>query len=120
MRRSMHPALLDHLKQNNINVGEDLDSLNGRFEFVLRNLTGVNCSGGADAFRQRGYCLTGDSLLKMMAIYMRVRCGLPVVCIIDVGALGHTMFGVNKQRGSRCNNVLHFSSFFFPFLLLNM
>ncbi len=79
MRKAMHPGLLSHLQQNNINVGEDLDSLSSRFEFVLRSLTGVSSEEGTKLFANRGYCLTGDSLLKMLAIFVRVRCGIPVV-----------------------------------------
>jgi len=32
-----------------------------------------------------GYCLTGDGLLKMLAIHVRVRCGIPVVLMGECG-----------------------------------
>ena len=31
------------------------------------------------------YCLTGDTLLKMLAIYLRIRCGIPAVLMGECG-----------------------------------
>ena len=91
LRSGMHPGLLNHLKKNGINVGEDLDQLSPKFYEILAALTEVkkteeeakNIMGGK-------YCLTGDSLLKMLAIFARLRCGVPVVLMGECGC-GKTM-----------------------------
>ena len=49
LRRSMHPLLLKHLEQNNITVGEDLDSVNRRHWEILSALTGVRRTAGEAA-----------------------------------------------------------------------
>ncbi len=58
---------------------------------MLSALTGVERSR-EQASRLMGgkYVLTGDSLLKMLAIYVRVQCGLPVVLMGECGC-GKTM-----------------------------
>merc|ERR1739848_53321 len=87
----MHPGLLSYLKKNNINVGEDLDILSNRFQDVLSALTGVNHSSDyINTIMNGNYCLTGDNLLKMLAIYSRLRCGVPVVIMGECGC-GKTM-----------------------------
>eukprot|EP00339_Tiarina_fusa_P012556 CAMPEP_0117006680 /NCGR_PEP_ID=MMETSP0472-20121206/6824_1 /TAXON_ID=693140 ORGANISM="Tiarina fusus, Strain LIS" /NCGR_SAMPLE_ID=MMETSP0472 /ASSEMBLY_ACC=CAM_ASM_000603 /LENGTH=1949 /DNA_ID=CAMNT_0004708219 /DNA_START=485 /DNA_END=6331 /DNA_ORIENTATION=+ len=91
MRDRMHPGLLNHLQQNRINVGEDLDSLNGEFHKILSSVTEVKRSANAGkALLDGKYCLTGDSLLKMLAIFARLRCGVPVVLMGECGC-GKTM-----------------------------
>lgn len=86
LREKMHPGLLRHLQQNNINVGADLDQLGSQYEQILGSLTDVRRSK-ADAAGLLGgrYCLTGDSLVKMLAIYVRVRCGIPVILMGECG-----------------------------------
>jgi hypothetical protein len=56
--------------------------LSDRFEQILRALTGVR--GNVQQARKE-YCLTGDALLKMLAIYVRIRCGIPVVLCGECG-----------------------------------
>ena len=86
LRSSMHPSLLKFLLKNKINVGESLDALSGRFHEVLGALTEVYRS--ADEAKQIGggnYCLTGDNLLKMLAIFIRLRVGIPVILMGECG-----------------------------------
>ena len=86
LRTKMHPGLLRHLQQNNINVGADLDQLGSQYEQILGSLTDVRRSKGNAASILGGrYCLTGDSLMKMLAIYARVRCGIPVILMGECG-----------------------------------
>jgi hypothetical protein len=80
MISKMHPSLLRHLQQNNIVVGEELTSLGARHQTILQSVTGVVRSKQETKELMGGkYCLTGDNMLKMLAIYYRVRCGIPVV-----------------------------------------
>ena len=91
MRAKMHPRLLEHLKENKINVGEDLNTVNAKFHEILGSLTGVYLSlDQASKIMGGNYCLTGDSLLKMLAIFVRSRCGVPVVLMGECGC-GKTM-----------------------------
>ena len=91
MREKMHPGLLSHLTQNKINVGEDLHELGADFHKILSSLTGVNRTSEQGKKLLGGkYCLTGDSLLKMLAIFVRIRCGVPVVLMGECGC-GKTM-----------------------------
>eukprot|EP00004_Rigifila_ramosa_P001109 TRINITY_DN1107_c0_g1_i3.p1 TRINITY_DN1107_c0_g1~~TRINITY_DN1107_c0_g1_i3.p1 ORF type:complete len:6204 (+),score=1430.96 TRINITY_DN1107_c0_g1_i3:1580-18613(+) len=91
LRSKMHPQLLQHLEQNNINVGEDLDRLNARYYEVLSVLTGVHRNRESAGQLLGGkYCLTGDSLIKMLAIFVRIRCGIPVLLMGECGC-GKTM-----------------------------
>ena len=91
MRKSMHPGLVEFLENNHIKVGESLNELNDRHHEILNGLTGKTWTR-----RQAGgllggkYCLTGDALLKMLAIVVRMRCGLPVVLLGECGC-GKTM-----------------------------
>ena len=91
MRSAVHPHLLEHLEANGVRIGEGLEALNARHHQVLGALTGV--ARGRDeaaALLSGRYCLTGDSLLKMLAIFVRVRCGIPVVLMGECGC-GKTM-----------------------------
>jgi hypothetical protein len=86
MKDSMHPTLLRQLEQNNIDVGASLEELNSRFVDILGMLTGVQRTREEAGQLMRGdYAITGDNLLKMLAIFVRVRCGLPVVLSGECG-----------------------------------
>ena len=91
MEHAMHPHLLAHLRANGVKVGEGLAALNARHHEVLGTLTGV-CRTAKEAHAVLGgaYCITGDALLKMLAIHVRARCGLPVVLCGECGC-GKTM-----------------------------
>ena len=95
LREKMHPGLLAHLERNEINVGENLDQLSSdsKFHTILGALTGVYRTMEEASLLLKGndnYCLTGDNLLKMLAIYARLRCGVPVVLMGECGC-GKTM-----------------------------
>lgn len=91
MRASMHAGLLSYLEDNKINVGENLTELNARFHEILSSLTEVSKTREQASDLMGGnYCLTGDALLKMLAIFVRIRCGVPVVLMGECGC-GKTM-----------------------------
>ena len=102
MRKKMHPGLLKHLEQNRINVGAELEQLSSQHEQILSSLTGVKRSKAEADKLLSGYCLTGDSLMKMLAIFVRVRCGIPVVLLGEAG-IGKTyilqfLSALNKSK----------------------
>ena len=86
MKKEMHPTLMEFLKGNQVNIGESLDQLSARHHEILGALTEVyreaeeakNVGGG-------NYCLTGDNLLKMLAIFIRLRVGIPVILMGECG-----------------------------------
>ena len=86
MEESMHPNLLAFLKQNRFTVGESLDQISKKHESILGALTEVHRTG-EDAKNVGGgnYCLTGDNLLKMLAIFIRLRVGIPVILMGECG-----------------------------------
>ena len=60
MKEKMHPGLLRHLQQNNINVGADLESLNASQDQILGALTDVKRSKAEASNLLSGtFCLTG-------------------------------------------------------------
>jgi len=82
----IHPHLLAHLKSNGVRIGEGLEALNARHHEVLSALTGVHrTKEAAGKLMGGGYCLTGDAMLKMLAIFVRVTCGIPVVLMGECG-----------------------------------
>ena len=86
MRKNMHPNLLEFLEQNRINVGESLNELSSRHHEILGALTEVYRSADESKNLMEGhYCLTGDNLLKMLAIFIRLRVGIPVILMGECG-----------------------------------
>ncbi|CAK9021977.1 unnamed protein product [Durusdinium trenchii] len=86
LRISMHPGLLQLLERNRVSVGESLDALSADHTKVLGCLTGVNRTlADAATLLDGKYCLTGDAVLKMLAIFVRMRCGLPVILMGECG-----------------------------------
>jgi hypothetical protein len=85
MQEAMHPNLVNHLAANRISVGEALDALNGRFTQILSALTNIERSEEEASQLLPDYQLTGDALLKMLAIYVRIRCGIPVILMGECG-----------------------------------
>ncbi len=86
----LHPSLVSHLHENNINIeggtGDDSESDTGKCWNMLAALTNIYKS---DSERKNilggSYCLTGDALLKILAIQYRIRCGIPVVLLGECG-----------------------------------
>jgi hypothetical protein len=94
MKNRLHPMLMRHLEQNSISVEGGTgpsDSFASSHWKTLSALTGV-VREDSQAARILGgsYCLTGDSLLKILAIVYRVTCGIPVVLLGECGC-GKTM-----------------------------
>jgi hypothetical protein len=86
MREEMHPNLLGYLEFNKVDVGESLDVLTEKHYQVLSALTEVYRSQDeAKKLLGGSYCLTGDNLLKMLAIFIRLRVGIPVVLMGECG-----------------------------------
>lgn len=83
LRRNMHPQLLHHLEDNGITVGENLNDLIGKDLWtLLSSITGVDRNAKeASEVMDESFCLTPDSLMKMLAIFYRIRCGIPVVLL---------------------------------------
>jgi len=83
LRANMHPLLLQHLTDNGITVGEDLNSMMSTSLWdMLSSVTGVERKlKDASKIMDGNFCLTPDSLMKMLAIFYRVRCGVPVVLL---------------------------------------
>ena len=86
MEERMHPNLLSFLKQNRFTVGESLDQISQKHGLILGALTEVHREGeDAKNVGGGGYCLTGDNLLKMLAIFIRLRVGIPVILMGECG-----------------------------------
>ena len=86
MKTEMHPNLLAFLEQNRINVGESLDTLSSRHHEILGALTEVYRSAkNSKGLMGGNYCLTGDNLLKMLAVFIRLRVGIPVILMGECG-----------------------------------
>jgi hypothetical protein len=80
MRSHIHPGLLQLMQNNNISVGMNADQLHHAYEAILANITGVKVP-----VRQEGFCLTADGLLKLLAIYYRLRSNIPVILMGENG-----------------------------------
>jgi len=66
--------------------GESLSDFNSKHYGILAALTNVNrTQEEAQGLLGGTYCLTGDTLLKMLAIYLRIRCGIPAVLMGECG-----------------------------------
>eukprot|EP01012_Entosiphon_sulcatum_P048333 TRINITY_DN6681_c0_g4_i1.p1 TRINITY_DN6681_c0_g4~~TRINITY_DN6681_c0_g4_i1.p1 ORF type:complete len:5149 (+),score=717.09 TRINITY_DN6681_c0_g4_i1:781-15447(+) len=85
--------LSDYLRRKGMVVGEDLDVISSRQLEILAAVTDIplpqegECSGLLD---KSAYCLTGDNLLKMLAIVVRMKNGIPIVLMGECGC-GKTM-----------------------------
>ena len=76
--------LLEGLKRQNVNVNQNFDSLS-RHEKLT---TLCRVMGLDEAFEfdpDPSYELTTDNVLKMLAIHMRFRCGIPVIVMGETG-----------------------------------
>ena len=79
----MHHELVSTLKRNyKVNLNENFDNLNRQKKLeTLFNVFGVKQNFDPDPT----YELTTDNVLKMLAIQMRFRCGIPVVMMGETG-----------------------------------
>uniref|UniRef100_A0A7R9YCP3 Uncharacterized protein n=1 Tax=Pinguiococcus pyrenoidosus TaxID=172671 RepID=A0A7R9YCP3_9STRA len=86
MRQGMDPRFVAELQRYGISIGEDLNSLHKRHSQVLNIITGNRRTEEECAQLLGGhYCMTGDSVLKMLAVFIRIRCGIPVVLMGECG-----------------------------------
>ena len=93
LRESMNPILLRQLTTSHVVVGEDLQRGDDGDLFwdILAGLTGVKRTREeAVALTGATFCLTGDCLLKILAIVYRTRCKIPVILLGECGC-GKTM-----------------------------
>jgi len=87
LRRHIHPQLLQFLEQKGETVGEDIHKSTANFHVILSALTGVHREAHeASQLLPGGFCLTADGLLKLLAIYVRVQSGIPVVLQGECGS----------------------------------
>lgn len=87
MRERMHPYLMETLDERGFDIGGGLEKFGGSdHHATLAALTGVkNSKDPTSNFLGGTFCLTGDCLQKMLALYTRVRSGVPVVLMGECG-----------------------------------
>ena len=91
MKERLDIGLIERFEENGITIGESLDSLNEGFHEIISSLTEIErTKEEAEKLLDGSYCLTKDSVLKMLTIYARIRCGVPVVLLGECGC-GKTM-----------------------------
>lgn len=80
LKRRLHPRLVEVLERSGFKVGTEIHKGSSHHHRIMCQLTGVT-RDEAEAAKlvPGGFCLTGDGLLKLIAIYVRARCGVPVV-----------------------------------------
>ena len=87
----MTAATRDLLLAHDIILPKSVSDLSAHMYDILRCVTGVRRSTEeAQQLMQGTYCLTPDNLLKILALYVRVRCGLPIALMGECGC-GKTM-----------------------------
>lgn len=80
LRRHVHPGLWEHLEKKGLRVAEDIHRMGAPHNEILCEITGVRHDGAsASKLLAGGFCLTGDGLLKLLAVFVRAQCGIPVV-----------------------------------------
>jgi midasin (ATPase involved in ribosome maturation) len=87
LREEMDAQLYEVLDDNDFNVGEDLDGVeNDKYYKLISLMTGVKRKP-AECKKLLGgsYSLTGDNLLKMLAVMLRVNCGIPIILMGECG-----------------------------------
>ena len=90
----MHPDVALLMERNGVSMGSDDAKRTGEtfsYTDVLSKITEVHHPPYAAARLLKGrYVVTGDTLLKMVAIFVRLRCGVPVILMGECGC-GKTM-----------------------------
>ncbi|XP_071172243.1 E3 ubiquitin-protein ligase RNF213-like [Mytilus edulis] len=78
----MTPELFDALEKNDVNLAENFDNLK-RSEKIAKlcKVLGLETAHDPD----ETYELTTDNVKKILAIYMRFRCGIPVIIMGETG-----------------------------------
>ena len=86
----LHPLMREYLIVNKMRLDSLLMNEEECFK-VLSDITGIShAEESRSMLAGKSYCLTGDNLQKMIAIYMRIQCGVPVILMGECGC-GKTM-----------------------------
>jgi len=87
LKERMNPCLIKFLETNRITVGENLHSATTeRYHKLLCALTNVKRKPSESSTLLGGrFAITGDALLKLLAVVTRIRCGIPVVLLGECG-----------------------------------
>ena len=86
LTESLHPILIDYFKSKSIKIGNNFSNLEEEHLEILKGLTGISRSTEeAKLLVGKNYCFTDDSIMKMLSIYIRVQCGVPVVLLGECG-----------------------------------
>ena len=102
-RNLMQPSLFQSLTFNGVNLQHDVDALSRNKKLaLLSQVFGIDKVIDPDPT----YELTTDNVLKMLAIQMRFRCGIPVVMMGETGCGKTRMIDfMSKLKASGNNNI---------------
>lgn len=120
LRARINPSLVKFLETNRIVVGENLHATTtDKYHKLLCALTNVKRKAEESSLLLKGrFAITGDALLKFLAIVMRIRCGIPVVLLGECGCgktysikflaafLGIRLFVLDVHGGTTDSDVL--------------
>ena len=81
MRAQMHPSVMHQLISNKIDISKELDQLSDKFDEMITSITGLEKHDNV----MSNFCLTSDSLMKLFAIYIRIKCKIPVILMGEAG-----------------------------------
>ena len=88
LKAAIDSKLYNELYVNRLldSVGEDKGQLAGDFLKILSKVTGIDKGEATKQELLSGrFCMTYDTILKTVAIYIRIRCGIPVVLMGECG-----------------------------------
>eukprot|EP00392_Amoebophrya_sp_AT5.2_P009963 g9994.t1 len=90
LRKRMHPRLVELLDRADVPVGNDLQKLTSNKTGILTRMLAALTNMNADSVKPlpaplRNFVLTGDVVLKLLAIYLRVRNQIPVILLGECG-----------------------------------
>jgi E3 ubiquitin-protein ligase RNF213 len=78
--------LFTELQTNQVVIGGNLDEIRGSFHEILGTVTGkFRTKAECESLLEGKFCVTGDAVLKMVAIFLRLKCGIPCVIMGDAG-----------------------------------
>lgn len=87
----LQAATLKRLLEHGVILPKSVPDMTTHMYDILSCVTGVRRTAAeGQALLNGAYCLTPDNLLKILALYARVRCGLPVALMGECGC-GKTM-----------------------------
>ncbi|XP_071122875.1 E3 ubiquitin-protein ligase RNF213-like [Mytilus edulis] len=103
----MEKSLFDALSRNKVDLSENFDALPRQDKILkLCNVMGINVAHDPDPT----YELTTDNVKKILAIYMRFRCGIPVIIMGETGCgktrLVEFMCSLQRPPGLEVQNLI--------------